>query len=461
MSLDLINFWAEALKIIETKTNVVTYEVWLSTLEPVKVINSKLILVSPTTMSAKAVKKNYTELIENSLMEINPNITEIEVIAQAELSEFLKKNPENIIEESKQGSEEKTEKKEANSVDAPVFNPKYTFDNFVVGTSNQMASAAAKAVADNPGKTYNPLFIYGGSGLGKTHIMHAIGNRLLKEKPHLKVGYITSERFVNELIDAIRIGKEQSTKQFRDKYRSLDVLMIDDIQFIANKVSTQEEFFHTFNDLYQSGKQIIISSDRSPKYLAELEDRLRSRFQWGLLVDIQPPEIETRIAILKKKAEFERFNVDDSVYHLIAERMDSNIREMEGLLARITFYASLIGETKVTYAVAAEALKDFLDNRREVLTVDLIVDAVCKYYSVVKADIEGKRKNKEIVEPRQVAIYLITDMMNLPLAAIGSVFGGRDHTTVMHARDKISELIKTDTKTSTAVKDIKDMILKQ
>lgn len=454
MALDINLLWQEVLKILEVKTNLVTYSVWFSGLEPVKLLGDKLILTSPTQMSVKVLNDNYIQQITDALSEINPNIKKVEILLQSELGDYLSQQP------AKGDQPLKAAEQDNNNI-VPMFNAKYTFDTFVVGKSNQLAHAAAKAVAENPGKTYNPLFIYGGSGLGKTHIMHSIGNQILSEKPDHKVSYITSERFVNELIDAIRIGKEQSTKQFREKYRSMDVLMIDDIQFIANKISTQEEFFHTFNDLYQAGKQIIISSDRSPKFLAELEERLRSRFQWGLIVDIQPPEIETRIAILKKKSEYEHYHVEDSVYHLIAERMDSNIREMEGLLARITFYASLIGETKVTYEVAVDALKDFLDNKREVLTVDAIIAEVCKYYSITKAEITGKKKTKDIVEPRQVAIYLITEMLNLPLAAIGAAFGGRDHTTIMHARDKITELVKTDNNTATATKDIKNMILRK
>lgn len=458
MSIELKEFWKEALKIIETGTNLVTYEVWLSSLEPVEIIGNKLIMVSPTSMAVNVVNNNYLDLIKNAINKISNIITEIQIMPASELSGYLKTH---VLPKTAEGQKQGETEPVQNIMEPPIFNVKYTFDNFVVGKSNQLAHAAAKAVSENPGKTYNPLFIYGGSGLGKTHIMHAIGNQLLSEKPNLKVGYITSERFVNELVEAIRVGKDQSTKQFRNKYRNLDVLMIDDIQFIANKMSTQEEFFHTFNDLYQLGKQIIISSDRAPKFLSELEERLRSRFQCGLTVDIQPPEIETRLAILKKKAESEKYNVEESVYHLIAEKMDSNIREMEGLLSRITFYASLVGSTKVTYAIATEALKDFLDDKKEVLTIDKIIDVICKYYSVSKEELYGKKKNKEIVEPRQICIYLITEMLSLPLAAIGTAFGGRDHTTVMHARDKITELAKTNNNISTALKDIKDMILKK
>ena len=468
MLFDLKQLWKEALKIIETGTSFVTYEVWLSSLEPVEIEDNNLIMVSPTVMAVNVVKENYLDLIKNAVNKVNNNITEVSIIAASELSSFLKTHvlPQNEYKQlnrtiNTENEKQETEKVPQISTEPPLFNAKYTFDNFIVGKSNQLAHAAAKAVSENPGKSYNPLFIYGGSGLGKTHIMHAIGNQLLSERPELKVSYITSERFVNELVEAIRVGKEQSTKQFRNKYRNVDVLMIDDIQFIANKITTQEEFFHTFNDLYQLGKQIIISSDRAPKFLSELEERLRSRFQWGLIVDIQPPEIETRLAILKKKAENEKYNVEESVYNLIAESMDSNIREMEGLLSRITFYASLIGATKVTEEIAREALKDFLDNKKEVLTVEKITDSVCSYYSVTKAELKGKKKNKEIVEPRQVCIYLITDMLSLPLAAIGAAFGGRDHTTIMHARDKITEAIKTNNNISTAVKDIKNMILKK
>ena len=457
MTDDLKEFWKEALKIIETGTSFVTYEVWISSLEPVDISENTLIMVSPTTMAVNVIKNNYLDLIRHAVNKVNSNISDVFIMSASELKEYLKTR----VLPGAEAAAAAAPSSSSQQFEPPLFNPKYTFDNFVVGKSNQLAHAAAKAVADNPGKSYNPLFIYGGSGLGKTHIMHAIGNQILKEKPRLKVNYLTSERFVNELVEAIRVGKEQSTKQFRNKYRSLDVLMVDDIQFMANKVSTQEEFFHTFNDLYQLGKQIVISSDRAPKFLSELEERLRSRFQWGLIVDIQPPELETRLAILKKKAENENYNVDEKVFHLIAERIDSNIREMEGMLSRITFYASLIGASKVTYDIAVEALKDFLDNKKEVLTIDKIIDAACSYYSISKADMVGKKKNKEIVEPRQVCMYIITEMLNVPLAAIGSAFGGRDHTTVMHARDKIAELIKTDTNVATAVKDIKDMILRQ
>lgn len=463
MSDDLRDLWKEALKIIETGTSFVTYEVWLSSLEPVEITGDKLIMVSPTSMAVNVVNNNYLDLIKNAISSVNPNIKDVAVISAGDFTQYLKTRmlPQTKAKEEKEAGECPEAPKAQPQGEEPLFNSKYTFDNFVVGTSNQLAHAAAKAVSENPGKSYNPLFIYGGSGLGKTHIMHAMGNQLKAERPELKVNYVTSERFVNELVEAIRGGKEQATKQFRLKYRNLDVLMIDDIQFIANKMTTQEEFFHTFNDLYQLGKQIIISSDRAPKYLSELEERLRSRFQWGLIVDIQPPEMETRLAILKKKAENERYNVEESVFHLIAERIDSNIREMEGMLSRITFYSSLIGSSKVTYDIAVEALKDFLDNKKEALTMDKIIDAVCGYYSVPKSDLIGKKKNKEIVEPRQVCIYIITDMLSVPLAAIGAAFGGRDHTTVMHARDKISEAVKTNNNIATAVKDIKAMILKK
>ncbi|MFA5676611.1 MAG: chromosomal replication initiator protein DnaA [Christensenellales bacterium] len=454
MSKDLKEFWTKVLQIMETNTNLVSYEVWLQALEPVEIIDGKLIMVSPTDMGLKVVQSKYMKVIADAVAKINPTIREVKLMGTSELTEFLRTH---IVPEG--GPEAESEVAD----DAPMFNPKYTFDNFVVGKSNQFVQAAARAVAEKPGTAYNPLFIYGGSGLGKTHLMHAIGNFLRENRSDLRLMYITSERFVNDMVDAIKDGNikgKDSTKEFRARYRNVDVLMIDDIQFIENKPSTQEEFFHTFNDLHQSGRQIIVSSDRAPKYLADLQERLRSRFQWGLLADIQPPELETRLAILKRKAESERYNVDDRVYEFIASQSVNNIREMEGLLARVTFYASLSGKHTVTYEDALEAIKDYVESRKETLTVDRIVEVVCEYYGVTKTEICGKKKNKEIVDPRQISMYIITDMLpSVPLAAIGQAFGGRDHTTVMHARDKISALVKAGTQYTVAVKDIKDRLV--
>lgn len=306
----------------------------------------------------------------------------------------------------------------------------------------------------------NPLFIYGGAGLGKTHIMHAIGNSLRLSHPHLKVLYVSSEKFVNEFIESIRTTKGKSTN-FRDKYRSVDVLMIDDIQFIADKAGTQEEMLHTFNDLHQSNKQIVLTSDRPPKEISPLEERLRTRFEWGLIVDVQPPDLETRIAILQKKAQLEKYNIPFDVLKCMAEKMSDNVRDMESLLNKVIFLSRLYGN-EPSVDLVREALKDYADQAEESVSVERIVDCVCAMYGVSRDDLVGKKKNKEVVEPRQICMYLITELIpELPLAAIGAEFGGRDHTTVMHARDKISEKMAQNAKLKTAVADLRDMVLKK
>lgn len=316
------------------------------------------------------------------------------------------------------------------------LNPKYTFDTFVIGNSNRFAHAASLAVAEAPAQAYNPLFIYGGVGLGKTHLMHAIGHYILDQNPDTKVVYVSSEKFTNELINSIR---DDRNNEFRNKYRNVDVLLVDDIQFIAGKESTQEEFFHTFNALHDANKQIIISSDRPPKEIPTLEDRLRSRFEWGLISDIQPPDLETRIAILKKKAKVENIDVPDDVMLYIASKIKSNIRELEGALIRIVAYSSLTNK-KITTELAEEALKDIIseDRPREV-NVDLIKKIVSDEYKIRIEDFNSRKRTRAIAYPRQIAMYLTRELTDLSLPKIGDEFGGRDHTTVMHAHDKITE----------------------
>ena len=458
MNKELEFLWEQILSELETVTNLASYEVWLKTLEPLEIFENTLILATPTKMSQDILNTKYLSHIEEALSKINPRLSTIKIMTIEESKEYVNSH---VMPKSEVAIDAESEVETA----APMLNEKYTFDSFVVGKSNQFVHAAARAVCDNPGKVYNPLFIYGGVGLGKTHIMHAIGNYLLENRKNLKLIYITSERFVNELIDSIRDGsgrgKDSATRLFRKKYRNVDVLMIDDIQFIENKQGTQEEFFHTFNDLYQAGKQIIVSSDRPPKLLNNMQERLVSRFSWGLIADIQPPDMETRLAILKKKAETEKHNVDDKVFAFIAQKIESNVREMEGLLSRVTFFAELKGERPVTVETAKEALKDYIDNQKETVTAERILDAVCEYYGILKDEICGKKKNKEIVVPRQICIYLITEILSLPLSAIGQMFGGRDHTTIMHARDKILREVKEDSNTASVVKDIKDRLLKR
>ena len=321
------------------------------------------------------------------------------------------------------------------------LNPKYVFDSFVVGNSNRMAHAASLAVAESPAQAYNPLFLYGNSGLGKTHLMHSIGHFILDRNPEAKVLYVTSETFTNELINSIQNNKNE---EFRNKYRNIDVLLIDDIQFISKKEGTQEEFFHTFNALYESSKQIIISSDRPPKEIKTLEDRLRSRFEWGLIADVQPPDYETRIAILQKKAERDHLVVPNEVNAYIAKNIASNIRELEGALTRIVAYATLTNQD-ISITLAENSLRDiFSENASTPLTTDLIQQVVAEHYNIRVEDIQGSKKPKNIAFPRQVSMYLCRKLLDISLPKIGDSFGGRDHTTVIHAISKIEKQLEVD-----------------
>ncbi len=324
------------------------------------------------------------------------------------------------------------------------LNPKYTFETFVVGSNNKMAHAAALAVAESPAEIYNPLFIYGGVGLGKTHLMHSIANFILKNDPSKKIMYVTSEKFTNELIDAIRNKNMATAAQFREKYRNNDVLLVDDIQFIIGKESTQEEIFHTFNTLHEAKKQIIISSDRPPKEFETLEDRLVSRFEWGLTVDIQSPDYETRMAILRKKEEMDGYNIDNEVIKYIANNIKSNIRELEGALTKV-IALSRLDNREINLALAEEALKDFISPNQAVeITPDMIIDIVADHYKCSPADIISTKRNKEIVIPRQVVMYLCRHMTDSPLQEIGRYLGGKDHTTILNGIKKITKQLETD-----------------
>jgi chromosomal replication initiator protein len=332
-----------------------------------------------------------------------------------------------------------------------ILNPKYTFDTFITGNSNRFAYAASKAVADSPAEVYNPLFIYGGVGLGKTHLMHAIGQQILANHPRSNVLYISSEKFTNELINSIISGKPES---FRQKYRNIDVLLVDDIQFLSKKEHTQEEFFHTFNTLHEANKQIIISSDRPPREIQTLEDRLRSRFQMGLITDIQPPDLETRIAILRKKAMMENLNVPNDVMVYIASRIDNNIRELEGALIRVMAYAS-VNNTNIDIALATEALKDIIPNSKpKQITLELIQEVVASYFKIKIDELLAKKRTRNVAYPRQIAMYLCRELTDTSLPRVGEMFGGRDHTTVIHAYDKISRERNEDTKLNNTLKEL-------
>ncbi len=325
---------------------------------------------------------------------------------------------------------------------AAGLNPRYTFETFVVGSSNQFAQAACQAVAELPSKAYNPLFIYGGVGLGKTHLLHAVGHQISRRFPQLAITYLSSERFTNDLINAIRYDR---TTDFRAKYRTIDLLLIDDIQFISGKERTQEEFFHTFNDLYDSRKQIVVSSDSSPKQIPDIEERLRSRFEWGLIADIQPPDFETRVAILKKKAEIERVRLPDEIAYLIGSRVKSNIRELEGSLTRMIAFCALTGR-EMTADLAQEVLADLWGEEEKIITIEHIQRGVSELFGLRLSDLKAKTRTKAIAFPRQVAMYLSRQLTHASLAEVGRAFGGKDHTTVLHAVEKIQTLLQEDPK---------------
>ncbi|MDD4211160.1 MAG: chromosomal replication initiator protein DnaA [Clostridia bacterium] len=442
--------WASVLNILEKEVTAVSFDLWIKTLEPVEIKNNEIVLVASSETAKNQCLKNHSTPIRLAVKEVYKNIDSFNILSPQEKDDHLKDVA--ILEER----QEKEYSPLCN------FNKKYTFDSFVVGNSNQFVYAASRSVAENPNNKYNPLFIYGGVGLGKTHLLHAIGNHLSLTKPDLKVLYVTCEQFTNDYIDTLGSNKkEKSLLSFREKYRNLDVLMIDDIQFIASKIETQEQFFHTFNDLYQNNKQVIIASDRHPRNIATLSDRLRSRFAMGLTQDIQKPDFETRMAILKKKAQEERYSVDDDVITYLAEKLNTNIREMEGALQKTYFYANLMGKQNASLNDAKEALKEVFESEAKAVNPENILEKVCRYFNVTEDDIIGKSKKKEIVEPRQVAVYIITELLDLPLTSIGKIFNGRDHTTIIHSRDKISDKIKTDNRLKIAVEDIKNMVLKK
>lgn len=446
---DLTSLWQAVLDKLELNVSNVSFIMWF---KPLKVLdyseeNKKLIIATNSSSAKNQIMRNYFEKLSSSIKDIFGQNIDIEILDPNEEIEFIKLHGE------------KTVQKEVEVAKNP-FNSKYTFDNFVVGKSNQFVYAAARAVAEHPGEKFNPLFIYGGVGLGKTHLLHAIGNYIHEFNPNLKVMYVTCEQFANDYIESLGSNtKNKAILEFRTKYRNLDVLMVDDIQFISKKTSTQEEFFHTFNELFQNNKQIIISSDRPPKDIETLADRLRSRFTCGLIQDIQTPDLETRIAILRKKCQLEKYIIDDDVIDFIAEKVNTNIRELEGMLSKVYFLATLIGKRSATMDEAREAFNGQIEEEKnEGLNPDQIISTVCRYFDITKEDIVGKKKSKDVVEPRMIAIYLISEILEIPLVSIGKIFGGRDHTTIMHSRDKISDQLKTSHKIQSFVSEIKKML---
>jgi len=427
MASNLDTLWKDVLNVIKVELTEVSFNTWLKSINPISLSNNKIILGAPNDFTKGILMGRYFNLIKNSIKQVTNEDYIIEFIIPGEESNFNVGQP--MVQENVENNQRSQ------------LIPKYTFNTFVIGNSNRFAHAASLAVAEAPAKAYNPLFIYGGVGLGKTHLMHAIGHYILSQNPNSKVVYVSSEKFTNELINSIR---EYKNEEFRNKYRNIDVLLVDDIQFIAGKEGTQEEFFHTFNALHEANKQIIISSDRPPKEIPTLEDRLRSRFEWGLIADIQPPDLETRIAILRKKANVENIEVSDEVMLYIASKIQSNIRELEGALIRVVAYSSLTNR-KVTEELAEEALKDILSNNKPVeITVDIIKDIVSKNFKIKMDDFNSKKRTRAIAFPRQIAMYLTRELTDLSLPKIGDEFGGRDHTTVIHACDKINTDLLSD-----------------
>lgn len=418
--------WSEALRIIEEESSTVSFETWFLPIVPYVVQNNTFYLQVENPLAKDMLEKRYYNLLHSAIKQACKKELSVHVLLGNEKPVQVEQKPE----------------VKANDPNVPRnLNPKYVFSSFVVGNSNRMAHAASLAVAEAPAKNYNPLFLYGNSGLGKTHLMHSIAHFILEQNPSAKVLYVTSETFTNELILSIQNNKNES---FRNKYRNIDVLLIDDIQFISKKEGTQEEFFHTFNALYESSKQVIISSDRPPKEIETLEDRLRSRFEMGLIADIQPPDYETRIAILRKKAERDNLQVPDEVMAHIAKNIASNIRELEGALTRIVAFATLTN-MDISISLAENSLKDiFSENAARPVTPDLIMEIVADFYNIQVSDIKGSKKPKNIAFPRQISMYLCRKLLDISLPKIGEDFGGRDHTTVIHAVSKIEKQLETD-----------------
>ena len=445
METELKDLWDKTLNIIKGELTEVSFNTWIKSCEPICISSNTIKISVPNSFTQDILEKRYKDLVINSIEAACSKTYKLEFLIASEIQEAEEK--EVRTKEPKKDSIAITVNDEMSS----ILNPKYTFDSFVIGNSNRFAHAASLAVAESPAKAYNPLFIYGGVGLGKTHLMHAIGHYILQNNPSAKVAYVSSEKFTNELINAI---KDDKNEEFRTKYRSVDVLLIDDIQFIAGKERTQEEFFHTFNTLHEANKQIILSSDRPPKEIPTLEDRLRSRFEWGLIADIQAPDFETRMAILKKKADVEKLNVPNEVMVYIATKIKSNIRELEGALIRIVAYSSLTNR-EITVDLATEALKDINSNKQnKSITIDLIQDVVAAYFNLRVEDLKSQRRTRNVAYPRQIAMYLSRKLTDMSLPKIGEEFGGRDHTTVIHAYEKISESLNNDESLENTINDI-------
>ena len=444
----LIEKWEEIINYVKKEHEIsdISFDTWMRPLEVYQIENDVLyILVPSEQMALSYIEKKYYLPLKVAIAEVIGKEYEIKFILREQIPSLHLK-----------GSAAKKPiaptEKESN------LNPNYTFETFVVGSNNRFAQSASLAVAESPGEQYNPLYIYGGPGLGKTHLMHSIGHFILRNNPQTKVIYVTSEDFTNEVIDAIRNGNSSSMSKFRDKYRKVDVLMIDDIQFIIGKDSTQEEFFHTFNTLQTQGKQIILTSDKPPKDMEILEERIRSRFEWGLMADIGVPDYETRMAILRKKAESDQFHIDDEILSYIADNIKSNVRELEGALNKLLAYHNLVG-VDITMDIAKKELQNIItpDKPREI-TPQLIIEAVTEHFHISMDQMIGPERRRSIVIPRHIAMYLCKEMTGSPLDSIGTLLGGRDHSTIMHGVQKIEKEYEIDENLRQTIETIKKKI---
>ncbi len=449
MKTELSQVWQQCLDVLERHLPKSSIENWLRTTKPLAVVEDTIIVGVQGEFAKDRIESRYGVMLRQALQDLTNRNMNLKFVSNPNVIEDLE--PSNgavsnsgAVEVAVTASAAHLPNQYQSYPTEGMFkpmNPKYTFETFVVGNSNRFAHAASLAVAETPARAYNPLFIYGGVGLGKTHLMHAIGHFVIAQNPVTRVAYVSTETFTNEFINALR---DNSTLDFQNRYRHVDVLLIDDIQFLAGKERTQEEFYHTVNAIYEANKQIVISSDRPPKEIPTLEDRLRSRFEWGLICDIQAPDLETRIAILRKRAQMESLNVPDEVIGYIAANIETNIRELEGALTRVVAYSGMM-RSPVTYDLAMFALKDILPpSRPKQITIDSIKEVVAKHYNLKLQDFEVRKRTRNVAFPRQIAMYLSRELTDCSLPKIGEEFGGRDHTTVIHAYDKISDDIKQD-----------------
>ena len=433
----MINVWNEIIECLHESLSGPGYQTFLSSANPISFENHIFVIQVPNEFSREWIRDKCEPIIREKIPAIGYG-TVLKYIVEKD-DPNLEPIQLGLFDTKPKNREDKNEFK---------FNPRYTFENFIMGHNNRFAYASSEAVSKAPARAYNPLFIYGSVGLGKTHLIHAIGIKILEKFPHFKIKLVSCETFTNELINSI---KDKSMDKFRERYRKLDVLLVDDIQFLSGKEQTQEEFFHTFNDLYNNDKQIILTSDRSPKEIPTLEVRLRTRFEWGLIADIQPPELETRIAILRKKIELNHFQISDEILHFIAAQIPTNVREMEGALTRIVAYASLLN-TEVTLSIASNVIRDMIGIKMErPLTISFIQKKTADYFNVSVIELNSKDRSKDLVHARQVAMYLVRELTNMSLPKIGESFGNRDHSTVMHACDKIKTLMSTDKEIKTII----------